>query len=518
MVVEHPVVVRGRNLGARATAPGSRPPGSPTIVARTDQDFIAAMLDELSGDRAAQAVSDHLVKAHWQSPLKLLQPVHQTFHVALLEVACDITGQPRLDPEKIDSAGLVVRRVVTSSATSLDASHIVADGSAAWMQVGRSFRGWVRLGTTLELDQDPDPARRPPRLRSGHPEIDRLLTLAHGAPEPLAESVAPLFVAPPEVAAATKRTILYGLVPVTSAEVSEAPATPAVYPMEVIKAHVPQYLQASSAATAVVLASAVVDASWADRPELASYVTMLRQLAIECDAFGDSVAGQTVFAALNGIQLPYDDGTTRPAGDELKRATDVLVGRGAGQVTLPKEWPPVSTRLADRIAGAIKAAMESRLSAIAPRRGRFDDLGALYCVRAFVRVKRKDGCPPALAWSPPSEPFAIAPWYDTGAPVEIVLPGIDSLRKLKPNVSFRMPESLFNTLQSNTLKDLLGGNTKSNGSHLGLGWICSFSIPIITLCAFITLNLFLSLFDLIFQWMLSIKICLPIPVPTKDEP
>ena len=42
------------------------------------------------------------------------------------------------------------------------------------------------------------------------------------------------------------------------------------------------------------------------------------------------------------------------------------------------------------------------------------------------------------------------------------------------------------------------------------------SIPIITICAFIVLNIFLSLFDLFFSWMLFIKICLPIPVPKKN--
>ena len=155
--------------------------------------------------------------------------------------------------------------------------------------------------------------------------------------------------------------------------------------------------------------------------------------------------------------------------------------------------------------------------AIVPRRGRFDDLDALYRARAFVRVKREDGCPPALVWSAPSEPFRIAPWYDSGPPVEITLPGLENLKDLKPNVAFKMPESLFNVLQANNLKDLTGGHGSQGGPGIGLGWICSFSIPIITLCAFIVLNIFLSLFDLIFRWLLFIKICLPIPVPTSDD-
>jgi len=49
------------------------------------------------------------------------------------------------------------------------------------------------------------------------------------------------------------------------------------------------------------------------------------------------------------------------------------------------------------------------------------------------------------------------------------------------------------------------------GGQFTVGWICSFSLPIITICAFICLNIFLSLFDLIFGWMFFIKICIPFP-------
>ena len=50
-----------------------------------------------------------------------------------------------------------------------------------------------------------------------------------------------------------------------------------------------------------------------------------------------------------------------------------------------------------------------------------------------------------------------------------------------------------------------------SGSSFDFGLICQLSIPIITICAFICLNIFLSLFDLIFQWMFFIKICIPFP-------
>ena len=69
--------------------------------------------------------------------------------------------------------------------------------------------------------------------------------------------------------------------------------------------------------------------------------------------------------------------------------------------------------------------------------------------------------------------------------------------------------ALQNLLSGNP-KDMLDGK-QSPSPGFTVGWICSFSLPIITLCAFIVLNIFLQLFDLIFRWLLFIKICIPIP-------
>jgi len=75
-----------------------------------------------------------------------------------------------------------------------------------------------------------------------------------------------------------------------------------------------------------------------------------------------------------------------------------------------------------------------------------------------------------------------------------------------------LPPALYDFLEKNKLDNFLpdGSASKGDGS-LTIEWICSFSIPIITLCAFIVLNIFLSLFNIIFNWMFFIKICLPIP-------
>jgi hypothetical protein len=131
-------------------------------------------------------------------------------------------------------------------------------------------------------------------------------------------------------------------------------------------------------------------------------------------------------------------------------------------------------------------------------------------------VKHEDGCPPELVWSRESEPFAIVPWYASGAlpPVRVALPDAldrEFLKKVKPNVAFSVPKSLFNVLNGNDPKKMVDGEGGDGKPGFDLDWICSFSIPIITICAFIVLNIFLSLFDIIFRWMLFIKICIPIP-------
>ena len=99
-----------------------------------------------------------------------------------------------------------------------------------------------------------------------------------------------------------------------------------------------------------------------------------------------------------------------------------------------------------------RQSFEARLAvACFPAETRYEDPGRQYRLRAFARVKRADGCPPELVWSEYSEPFTIAPWYDSAGlpPVRIQLPldRHDFLKRIKPNVAFSMPEDLFNQMQ-----------------------------------------------------------------------
>ncbi|HSN04184.1 MAG TPA: hypothetical protein VLS44_04330 [Nitrospira sp.] len=498
-MVAHEVSLQG--VGAAAA-------GAPVILERTEQDFLPAMLDRLSRE---QGLSDVLKSAaknrDANGVLKLFQPIHRTFHIALLDASCLTFGRPRLDPKKIVGAGLVVRRLSTSGKG--------GETREAWMQENRLFRGWVPLsGDHLEM-RDPDPAFRRPELSAGHQAINRLLAIQAGLTATLQEQAAPLFVAPPEICRVTGRTLLYGVIPVTSSEMTESPALPSFTEKD-LDSHLHRYLTAGGPRPFPSAGSALSSLN-PDAPALADFMTLLKQLAIEFDAFGETPAAQALFAGLNSISFERKEDSIK-AGDFLKAASKVLLERdpsgSAASQTMPAEWPKMSAAPAATLAKLVLGTMQTRLAQVGGGQGRFGEDGRRYRLRAFVRVKHDERCPPETVWSDYSEPFTIAPWYDNNGapPVQIALPDVTDkgfLKRLKPNVAFAMPEGLFNLLQGDA-KQLSEGKG-STGSKLGIQWLCSFSIPLITICAFIVLNIFLQLFNLIFQWLLYIKICIPIP-------
>ena len=53
------------------------------------------------------------------------------------------------------------------------------------------------------------------------------------------------------------------------------------------------------------------------------------------------------------------------------------------------------------------------------------------------------------------------------------------------------------------------------GSGLGIQWICSFSLPVITLVAMLLLMIMISLLNILFFWMPWVRICLPFPKMNK---
>ena len=159
------------------------------------------------------------------------------------------------------------------------------------------------------------------------------------------------------------------------------------------------------------------------------------------------------------------------------------------------------------------------------------------CLTGDVFGSRRCDCGPLhpAVMSEPSEVFELAGFFDPEAPlrpIRIALPFDTSpggLRKFGKNSAFIMSDLLcgqmkrvrrlgFGDLVLSVLpwpfhKDLSvpdGGPCGGSGAG-SFGTICTLSIPIITIVAFILLIVIATLLDLIFRWLPFLMVCFPVP-------
>jgi hypothetical protein len=157
-----------------------------------------------------------------------------------------------------------------------------------------------------------------------------------------------------------------------------------------------------------------------------------------------------------------------------------------------------------------------------------------FAIRCVLERPNCGSLAPPLV-SEPTQAFQLAAFFDPDAParpIRIGLP-IDTtpagLRKFDKNTAFVMSDVLCGQVSKMTAsatfadlvlsvlpfpfkKDLSGGGGSPCGDASGgFGMVCSFSIPIITICALILLIIFVKLLDIIFFWMPFFQICLPLP-------
>jgi len=516
-MVSHATILKGAAL-----AGGGRGAHLPPTILRLDRpDFVPHLLSELQSaqgrarlEAAVQARSEPLV------PVKLEQPVHRAFNLVLTDALCLVPGEPRVDPARIDSAGLVVRREA-------------AGGVEGWLKRGGLALGWQPLpGGAGDADStyDPDPERRRARKLGANARLLRRLDSLPGEADALAEDTAPLFAAPPEVAKATGRTLLYGFLPVSSNERQEGDPPPPPFTAADVATRVPALLRADRATDDVPPAGEDVSVSQAQaRPEslpdaggVRALVDALNYLAQEAGAFTGEAYVAPLTAVLRGV--PLTGAATDNLFDLLALAYAILIERredlDATAIEMPDAWPRLTADIFERLVEAIHAAMVSRWQRLAPAAARFDQADARYQVRCFIRVDPGDGCPPRIVWSPPSPAFTIKPWYESGEapPIQVELPALtpERMRDLKPNVAFKVPPEIQQFMDKLNLQGLLDGEAKKKAG-VKFGMICGFSIPLITICAFIVLQIFLVLLHLAFFWLPFVRICIPFPAVTSES-
>jgi len=169
----------------------------------------------------------------------------------------------------------------------------------------------------------------------------------------------------------------------------------------------------------------------------------------------------------------------------------------------------------------VAVSIQGDVAAEPPPVPKLDARGASHYVLRCVYLRPECGalCPPVV--SRPSDAFTIAGYFDLDAParsITISMPidtSIKDLRKLRKNVSFLLSNELRSQMNRVTsLKDALDGKF-AEGQTLDIGLMCSFSIPIITICALIVLMIFINLLNIVFWWLPFLRICFPIAVKAK---
>ncbi len=504
--------------------------GSAVIVSMHEEAFLPALFEDLRADDwRGRIAARRGIRRGTDGTLELGLPIHRHFQVVLLELVCRAPGFPPVDPRKLAGTGVVLRRVNSG------------DGSLqGWMKKGGQPLGWQFTSpppsASAPADPDPDPAQRVAANNAVTAQLATMLVTRRGSSPLPTEDTVRLFVAPPDVCAARGRTIVYGVVPVASSErasttdIPDFNALPDAGEQAQVIQHLSEYLKARPVIS-VAKAGAALDPAWnvlrtpdsgdVEGARLNAFGLFLQQLQMELGAFTGSDAAKALLDELSQLQLPMGtdaDGNALPdqnAADFVTAAADILVSGNSNLngVTMPVEWPRIDDAAGARLTRSALACLSARFKDVAAETPKFDRDETLYIVRAFVRVKNHAQCAPALVWSSCySEPFRILPWWDAdGPPVRVSLPPLSKLKSLKPSVAFQMPAQLANLLRGDMKKLASGDGSAPSG--VGIGWICSFSLPIITLCAFIVLNIFLSLFDICFFWMAFLKICIPYPKP-----
>jgi hypothetical protein len=553
-MVKHDVAVKGVDLCGATQS-------QPVLLQMNREDFPAAFLRDLAtiptppasplSSAQTRLSRKHAMTTAPSIPATLFQPVTRVVHLALVQLACESVGSPRLDPKRVLSAGLVIRRIPRLG--TLTQFSVPQSAAWQWMKDPNGQFAWIAPDPNFPtvVDADPDPTLRP-QLQSGQPALDQLLT-AQTLSSAMTEISTPAFVAAPDVCAAANRTLVYALIPTASKEIStQQPPSPPQFDAKARKALLsimPTLLKAGKhsspladqAVSYLYLSDDYVKAQVTQAQSANNFLSFSATLRLLYTVFGafentsDAHALMSILNRRNVTKLNESGSgyTQQPMGEFYQEAAQKLIDYDPNlpqasdpppQLQMPHAWEFFSDGDQEDIIQAVVPLLQARGAASATPQGRFQDPSRFYRLRLFFRIKSEHPeCPPELIWSDYSDPVRIAAWYESSgratAPVPLPDPtDRNFLQSAKPNSSFAVPSGLMGAMQGTTLSGLSSGTPPVAGSGGGMTWICSFSIPLITICAFFVLNIFLTLLNLVFFWMAFIKICIPFPVPAPPSP
>jgi hypothetical protein len=494
----------------------------PALLRLTSDDFMDELAEVLADDPAQLRELEATPKSYRAAPpgagdgyeppighVKLYQPAHGHFNLVAATLVCRVAGLPdrAVDPATSESVSFVMRRVAGADELAWDGSNWVEieakDKPAENEQLAplfplpyrtgdRTRRLFVGLLPTSSIESfksgggalsfSPQPGDRP-----DEPPDRRLEDLDTKVIDPLFALAASTI--PPDLSPSDQAAF-------ASAEAAQRLETSRFLLLDLgdfLLRNAPQLWAAvqnerEPSVSGLAGAYNLLRNTWADVDRRATWLGSLLSVWAERDRIWGDVDDAPAFE----VNLAH--GTMDPTELRAKIAL-ALPARTEAQKQEPQ--PPFEVPKLD------------------PRPDTF------YVVRCVYRRPICGPLHPDLV-SDPSQPFAIAGFFDLDAParpVHISLPidtTIAGLRKAPKNVSFLISTELRAQMERVTsLKKATDGQLASAQSF-DLGVICSMSIPIITICALILMMLILIVLNMVFWWMPFVRTCFPIPLKAKE--
>lgn len=233
---------------------------------------------------------------------------------------------------------------------------------------------------------------------------------------------------------------------------------------------------------------------------------------------------------LESVKVPYHANTTASSWPSLTFRFVTATESGAAGL--------IGTTTRQTLEDALVAAMDQPLPStlVVPAAAQVNAMNfsvAWFTVRCVFERPNCGTLAPAVV-SDPSASFQLASFFDPDAParpIRVAMPTDTTpagLRKFEKNTAFVMSDVLcgqVGAVRNLTFLDLVlsvlpfplhkgldvGGMKPCGTPADPAGMVCSFSIPIITICALILLMIIVKLLDMIFYWLPFFQICLPVP-------
>lgn len=144
----------------------------------------------------------------------------------------------------------------------------------------------------------------------------------------------------------------------------------------------------------------------------------------------------------------------------------------------------------------------------------------VYAARCFARVRGADPCEAdQIVWSARTEPYQIADAMDLLGlpPTTMRLPDIPKMIADIPRIAKARATPMVAVTTPRGSGFATGKEPDETRRSFGVAWVCSFGIPVFTICAWVLFLIIFSILILIpgFAWMLLLKFCIPVPAPKR---